>query len=166
MKSNFLVRYAALVTFALSLCAAPNLTAQFAGVPSPSSAASVPTTQLIQPAELAHILQQKDAAKPLMFQVGSRVMYAQAHIPGSEYIGPGSQPAGLDLLKTRVARLDHKSNIVLYCGCCPWNRCPNVGPAYKLLTDLGFTHVRVLYFASNFGTDWAAKGYPVEEGGR
>ena len=163
MKSNFLVRCAALVALAFPFCAVPHLTAQFGGAPSPTSAPSVPSLQLIQPAELAHILQQKDAAKPLMFQIGSRVMFAQAHIPGSEYIGPGAQPAGLEQLKTRVARLDHKSNIVLYCGCCPWNRCPNVGPAYKLLTDLGFTHVRVLYFASNFGTDWAAQGYPVEK---
>ncbi len=24
-----------------------------------------------------------------------------------------------------------------YCGCCPWNRCPNVGPAYSLLVQHG-----------------------------
>jgi thiosulfate/3-mercaptopyruvate sulfurtransferase len=164
MHSKFLVRWAALAAFALPFCAVPHLRAQFAGAPSPSSAFSVPAAQLLQPAELARILQQKGSAQPLMFQIGSRVMFAQAHIPGSEYIGPGAQPAGLEQLKARVARLDHKSEIVLYCGCCPWNRCPNVGPAYKLLTDLGFTRVRVLYFANNFGADWAAKGYPVEGG--
>ncbi len=28
--------------------------------------------------------------------------------------------------------------------------------------DMGFTHLRVLVLPDNFGTDWAAKGYPVE----
>jgi hypothetical protein len=53
---------------------------------------------------------------------------------------------------------------VLYCGCCPWGRCPNVGPAYKYLYDQGFTNVKVLYMANNFGDDWVAKGYKVEHG--
>jgi hypothetical protein len=53
---------------------------------------------------------------------------------------------------------DKKKLIVLYCGCCPWGRCPNVGPAYKALHDQGFTNVKVLYLANNFGDDWVAKG--------
>jgi hypothetical protein len=156
--------FAALFAAALAavLLFAPRLNAQFSGAPSSASASSVPASQLIQPEELNRILQNHSAAKPLMLQIGSRLMFAQAHIPGSEYIGPGSQQAGRDALKLRVAKLDRKSPIVLYCGCCPWNRCPNVGPAYSLLAGLGFTHVRVLYFANNFGADWAARGYPVE----
>ncbi|MDR3723669.1 MAG: rhodanese-like domain-containing protein [Terracidiphilus sp.] len=150
---------AVLVAFVLFT---PCISAQFAGVPAPTSTSFVPAAQLIQPEELNRILQNHAAAKPLMLQVGSRLMFNQAHIPGSEYIGPGSQQAGLDALKARVAKLDRKSPIVLYCGCCPWNRCPNVGPAYSVLAGLGFTHVRVLYFANNFGADWASKGYPVE----
>jgi len=67
-------------------------------------------------------------------------------------------------LQARVAPLPRKSFIVLYCGCCPWVRCPNVGPAFKLLRDLGFTNVKVLYLANNLGTDWVDKGYPVERG--
>jgi hypothetical protein len=30
--------------------------------------------------------------------------------------------------------------------------------------SLGFTRVKALYFADNFGTNWAAKGYPVAKG--
>jgi hypothetical protein len=63
-----------------------------------------------------------------------------------------------------VAPLPRKSFIVLYCGCCPWVRCPNVGPAFKLLRYLGFNNVKVLYLADNLGTDWVDKGYPVEHG--
>jgi hypothetical protein len=40
-----------------------------------------------------------------------------------------------------------------------------VGPAYKRLHDLGFTNVKVLYLANNFGDDWLYKGYRVEQGG-
>jgi hypothetical protein len=39
-----------------------------------------------------------------------------------------------------------------------------VGPAYARLHDLGFTNVKVLYMANNFGDDWVAKGYRVEQG--
>jgi hypothetical protein len=27
---------------------------------------------------------------------------------------------------------------------------------------MGFTNVKVLYLANNFGADWVDKGYPVE----
>jgi hypothetical protein len=29
---------------------------------------------------------------------------------------------------------------------------------------MGFTNVKALYLANNFGADWADKGYPVEPG--
>jgi rhodanese-related sulfurtransferase len=97
-----------------------------------------------------------------LLQVGSHLLFDEAHIPGSVYAGAGSQPAGLQQLQSTVAALSKKKAIVLYCGCCPWNRCPNLGPAFKQLRDLGFTNVKVLYLADNLGTDWVAKGYAVE----
>ena len=121
-------------------------------------------SELLQPAQLNRILTAPPAQKPLIFQIGSRVLFDESHIPGAEYIGPGAQPAGAERLRARVARLPHGAFIVLYCGCCPWSRCPNVGPAYKLLTSLGFTNVRVLYLPNNFGADWAGKGFPVTSG--
>jgi rhodanese-related sulfurtransferase len=159
-------------TFAISLMVfvllaafvlAPQARAQFSGAVSPASAYSIPQPQLIQPDALSRLLRAPAAARPLVLQVGSRIFFSQAHIPGSIYAGPGSQPAGLQLLESSVASSPKDRLIILYCGCCPWNRCPNVGPAYHRLRDLGFTHVKVLYLASNFGDDWVAKGYPVEE---
>ncbi|MFZ1938817.1 MAG: rhodanese-like domain-containing protein [Terracidiphilus sp.] len=137
--------------------------AQFAA-PSTASARSIPESQLIQPDELNRILQSHGSKKPLILQVGSRVMYAQAHIPGSEYVGPGSQDSGLQLLQRRVAMLPRDTFIVIYCGCCPWNRCPNVGPAYNLLAGMGFKRAKVLYIADNFGADWANKEFSVASG--
>lgn len=91
------------------------------------------------------------------------MMFEEAHIPGAEYAGPGSQQSGLKLLRKRVANVGHETPIVIYCGCCPWSRCPNIWPAYKTLHDMGFTHVQALYIADNFGADWVNKGYPVEK---
>ena len=105
--------------------------------------------------------QNKGTERPLILQVGSRMLFSQAHIPGSEYIGPGSQPAGIQQLQNRVNTLSRKKLIVLYCGCCPLNRCPNLGPAFAKLHEMGFTNVKVLYLAYNFGADWADKGYPL-----
>jgi rhodanese-related sulfurtransferase len=149
---------------AILLAAQSQLNAQFGGAPSPDSAFSIPNAQLIQPEELNRILQAKDAAKPLVLQVGSHMLFAQAHIAGSEYAGAGSQPEGLSQLKTRVTALPRKSLIVIYCGCCPWTRCPNIAAAFNLLRQLGFTNVKALYLANNLGTDWVDKGYPVERG--
>lgn len=119
--------------------------------------------QLIQPEELARIVQSK-GPKPVILHVGFHVLYLQAHIPRSEYIGPASEMDGLQRLRKRIQGLSHAQFIVLYCGCCPWSQCPNVNPAYKELRDMGFTKVKVLYIPNNFGKDWVDKGYPVARG--
>lgn len=123
-------------------------------------ASLIPTSRLIHPDELVKILQSK-REKPLMIQVGSHVLYSEAHIPGSEYIGPASSEIGLQQLRKRVESLPRNKFIVIYCGCCPWSHCPNVKPADDALRALGFTDVKVLYIANNFGADWVDKGYPV-----
>lgn len=127
----------------------------------PLAASTISTAQLIQPEELKSLLNAPGAHRPFILQVGSRVMFDQAHIPGSEFAGPGSRDEGLSKLRDRVTTFGKDTFIVLYCGCCPWTRCPNVGNASKALRDMGFTHVKVLYIADNFGTDWVNKGYPV-----
>ncbi len=140
------------------------LHAQMFGGMSGLSAFSIPQANLIQPDALNQLLQGKAAARPTVLQVGSHMMFSEAHIPGSIYAGPGAQSAGLDLLASKVAKLKKNDSIVIYCGCCPWSHCPNVGPAFKKLQDMGFTHVKVLYLANNFGDDWVNKGYRVEQG--
>lgn len=124
---------------------------------------SIPPGRLINPEDLVKILQ-AGKEKPLLLQVGSHVLYAQAHIPGSEYIGAAQTDAGLQQLRKRVGSLPRTKSIVLYCGCCPWSHCPNVKPADDALHALGFTNVKVLYIVNNFGTDWVDKGYPIAKG--
>lgn len=120
--------------------------------------------QLIQPAELNKILQGPAKERPLIIQVGFRILYEQAHIPGSEYVGAASSAPGLKELHQRVQALPRNRFIVLYCGCCPWSHCPNVQPADKELQSMGFRNARVLFIESNFGADWVDKGYPVSKG--
>jgi thiosulfate/3-mercaptopyruvate sulfurtransferase len=152
-----------LLTLFLAIVACPVVLAQ-ESVGASSSATSIPESRLIQPEALVQLLKAGEKEKPTILQVGSRVMFSQAHIPGSEYAGPGSQTSGIQSLENTVASLPKEKQIILYCGCCPWNRCPNVGPAYKRLHDLGFTNVKVLYIANNFGDDWVNKGYPAVKG--
>jgi len=128
------------------------------------TAVTIPQAQLMQPEELNQLLASPAANKPLVLQVGSHVMFTESHIKGSEYVGPGSQDLGIKALQDRVQKLPRTSAIVIYCGCCPWGRCPNIAPAFKALTAMGFTHVKALYLANNFGADWQSKGYAVASG--
>jgi hypothetical protein len=118
---------------------------------------SIPHTQLIQPDALIRLLKAARADRPLVLQVGSHVLYAEAHVPGAKYTGPAG-------LQERVASLPRTRFIVLYCGCCTWNRCCNVAPAFTKLRSMGFTNVKVLYLADNFGISWVNEGYRVERG--
>lgn len=122
------------------------------------------SAHLISPEDFLMVLQAPKSEKPLILNVGPHLLYMQAHIPGSEYIGPGSDSQGMESLRRRVKMLPHNAFLVLYCGCCPWSHCPNVRPAYNELHKMGFTNVKVLYIADNFGTDWVDKGYPTIKG--
>ena len=127
-------------------------------------ATSIPETRQISIEELVKSLQSPEKDGALIIQVGSHVLYSQAHIPGSEYVGPASSDAGIQRLRKRVESLPRTKLIVLYCGCCPWNHCPNVKPAYEALEALGFRNFKVLYLANNFGADWVGRGYPTAKG--
>lgn len=124
-------------------------------------ATSIPQDILIQPAQWAAKLKDGSASRTLMLHVGFKTMFDQAHIPGSEYAGPGNTGAGLQVLRDRVAALPKDSPIVIYCGCCPWTRCPNMAGAYETLVELGFTDVKAIFIADNFGKDWVDQGYPT-----
>jgi hypothetical protein len=126
------------------------------------SAPTIPKTALIQPEEFAAAL--KSGEKPAILQVGFRKLFDEAHIPGAIYAGPGNKEDGIAALKTAVQSLDKTRPLVIYCGCCPWDHCPNVAAAWRTLGELGFSKLKVLYILNNFGADWAEKGYPVVHG--
>ena len=134
-----------------------------ASAQTPPTNDAIPRAQLITPDELNQSLKVA-APKPLILNVGPRSMYSQAHVVGAEYMGAGSSDAGQQKLRDRVKSLPKNTAIVIYCGCCPWGHCPNIHPAFQALHSLGFTNVKAVYIANDFGTDWVQKGYPVAKG--
>lgn len=117
-------------------------------------------SELIEPSALVKSLQ--SSTPPYVICVAFPILYHGRHIPRAILAGPGAKPEGLDLLKAAASKLPRDENIVIYCGCCPMAKCPNVRPAYDLLKKLGFTHVRVLDAQTSMYIDWYSRGYPSE----
>lgn len=129
------------------------------------SAALAAGQSTLEPKDVAaRLTASKANSKPLVLQVGVAYQYRADHIPGAIYAGPAGRPAGLDVLKAALEKLPRDREIVLYCGCCPWDKCPNIRPAVELLKTMGFTHVSALHIADTFKADWIDKGFPVEHG--
>jgi len=104
------------------------------------------------------------AGKIVLIHVGFLMMYKMGHIPGSQYAGPAAKAEGLAALRKLVANLPRNQQIVIYCGCCPWDDCPNIRPAFRALKDMGFTNLKVLDIPERLGDDWTAKGFPIVKG--
>jgi hypothetical protein len=126
---------------------------------------TLPASQFVEPSDLGRELASASTNSRLtIVYVGFRALFAGGHIPGATYHGSASTPQGLAEIKKWAASLPRTTNLVIYCGCCPFERCPNIRPAFTLFHDLGFAHVRVLELRISFAADWADKGYPVEKG--
>jgi thiosulfate/3-mercaptopyruvate sulfurtransferase len=100
-------------------------------------------------------------SKAAVFHVGPSVLYRSRHIPGAIDVGMTSKPESLEALRTAAGKLSRDREVFLYCGCCPWDRCPNVKPAVALLREMGFQKVKAVYLPQNFKSDWIDRGYPV-----
>jgi thiosulfate/3-mercaptopyruvate sulfurtransferase len=112
-------------------------------------------SQLMAPADLAALLNNPDAKKPLIYSVGPGAL-----IKGSRDMGPVHEKENLDKLKQALGGLPKNADIVIYCGCCPFEHCPNIRPAFKLLNEMKFTNAHLLNLEHNIKTDWVSRGYP------
>lgn len=117
--------------------------------------------ELMEPATLANFL--KAPKSPTVICVAFPVLYKLKHVAHARYAGPGSKPEGIEALKKAVANLPKNADLVIYCGCCPMVKCPNIRPAYSALKQMGFTHIRVLSIPENMNADWYSKNYPTEQ---
>lgn len=120
-------------------------------------------SQTVQPAELAKELADSKSAPTILF-VGFRPLYTAAHIRGAQFHGSGGNPEGLAKIKEWAGTIPRSTNLVIYCGCCPLEKCPNIRPAFTALHDMGFTKLRVLILPTSFAVDWAEKGLPYDKG--
>lgn len=122
------------------------------------------SSETIQPAALAKILTDKSSSVPTVVFVGFRSLYVGGHVPDAAYHGTASTEQGLAELKAWAASLPRSTDLVIYCGCCPIDKCPNLRPAYTALSGMGFKKLRVLVLPTSFAVDWADKGYPMQKG--
>ena len=111
--------------------------------------------ELMAPAVLAKNISENKAL-PIIFSVGPMAL-----IPHSTDIGPASDTENLAKLKEDLLKLPKDTSIVIYCGCCPFERCPNIRPAIALLKEMNFTNFHLLNLPVSIKADWIDKDYPT-----
>ena len=117
--------------------------------------------EVVHPLKLAAELKTRDPARHII-AVGPYSSFQGSHLPNAAFAGPCGKQKGLDLLAEVLQKIPHDAEIVIYCGCCPFVRCPNIRPAYRSLKAAGFTNIKVLKLDTNLNTDWVDKGYAIE----
>ena len=91
--------------------------------------------QLMEPATLAHALQTKKDV-PVIISVGP-----DAIIPGSIAVGMVYKPENMTKFKHVLSKMDRNAKIVVYCGCCPFEHCPDVRPAVNALKEMNGEYI-------------------------
>jgi len=112
--------------------------------------------QLIHPAELAKTLSGKPESFPLIFNIGP-----MEQIKSSIKIGVTNNEEGIKTLNNKLISVEKNKEIIIYCGCCSSENCPNIKPAYDYIMKQGYSKVKVLDIPVGLGEDWKAKGYPM-----
>ena len=150
--------YAIILITALACLTTFYTKAQISNPVAPSLTAPNPWTdsQLLEPSALADQIKNGGTNLPLILNIG-----AVEDIKGATHIGAVNDAKNLEKLKNTVAALPKNTAIVIYCGCCPFARCPNIRPAFSELVKSGFTNVKLLNLSTNLKTNWIAKGYPL-----
>lgn len=115
--------------------------------------------QLMPPAHLADMLKDSSEQPPLIHCLGPTPM-----IPQSEHFGEAHKDSALKAFKNELEGLPKDTSLVVYCGCCPFDDCPNIRPAFSLLEEMGFKKHKLLGLYTSLKADWIDKGYPVLEG--
>ena len=113
--------------------------------------------QLIEPYELSNLINNGDKL-PLIISIGPAAV-----IKNSIDIGETRFEENLNDLRQNLSSISKKSEIILFCGCCPFKNCPNIRPAFSLINKLGFINHKLLNLKNNLKTDWIDKDYPVQE---
>lgn len=116
------------------------------------------TDQLVAPEELAKVLTSNTTEKPFVISIGPSAL-----IKGSADAGPAQEEENLKHLKKLVSDQPKNKEIIIYCGCCPFEKCPNIRPAFALLKEMKFTNQKLLNLSHNLKVDWIDKGFPINE---
>ena len=119
------------------------------------------SSELVAPTTLAAQLRTITPGRSILC-VGPTAAYRRAHVPNAILAGPDSKPRGLTLLSEAVKNIPHDADLIIYCGCCPFVRCPNIRPAYRALKEMGYIHIRILKLNTDLNTDWVEKGFAID----
>jgi len=114
--------------------------------------------QLMEPAQLAAVINEPKSPQPLIISVGPGGL-----IKNSIDIGPAKEMENLSKLKALLTKQPKDKAIVIYCGCCPFQNCPNIRPAFNLLNEMKFTNHKLLNLPHNIKVDWLNKDFPVSD---
>jgi thiosulfate/3-mercaptopyruvate sulfurtransferase len=110
--------------------------------------------QVIKTADLAKTLNDPKGKKPVIINVGPMGLIKGAVATGAVHDDMGK-------FKTEVTKYKKDQEIVVYCGCCTMQNCPNIRVAFQHLLKEGYKNPRVLAIETGFTEDWSGKGYPV-----
>jgi thiosulfate/3-mercaptopyruvate sulfurtransferase len=113
--------------------------------------------QLMAPSKLMESIK-GNAPKPVIFNIGF-----VNDIPGAINIGSINEKENLAKFDSYLKDLKKDTPIVIYCGCCPFDKCPNVRPAFSHLTDKGFTNHKLLNLPVSLKANWIDKGFPLKD---
>jgi hypothetical protein len=114
--------------------------------------------QLMAPSLLAEKITSNQTANMLILSIGP-----DAIIKGSVDIGPTQEDANLEKLKMYLKQVPSGQKVILYCGCCPFDKCPNIRPAFAALNKMGFKNAQLLNIPKNIKVDWIDKDYPTKD---
>lgn len=115
-----------------------------------------PDKYLMETNTLAATLKKPGASKPAIYNIGF-----VGNIQGAKKLPAASKAEGLAQLKSELKDKPKTSAVVIYCGCCPFEHCPNVKPAFTMLQKLGYSNVKILNLPTSIKADWIDKGYPM-----
>ncbi|HLR36578.1 MAG TPA: rhodanese-like domain-containing protein [Chitinophagaceae bacterium] len=114
--------------------------------------------ELKKTAALATELQLPKDQRPVVIDIGPAGV-----IKGAIEVGPAEYDKNKAQLKEVLKDLPKDKEVVIYCGCCPFSKCPNVRPAFNILVDMGFEKPRLLNLYHNLKVDWIDKGFPLAQ---
>lgn len=111
-------------------------------------------SQLMKPESLVKMIRAGQKIK--IYNIG-----VVQDIKGAVNMGAASEKENLERFAKALKGIPSNAALVVYCGCCPMDKCPNIRPAFQLLNDLKFKNARLLELPVNVKTDWIDKGYPL-----
>jgi hypothetical protein len=114
--------------------------------------------QLIAPSELADMLNSGKTENIYIVNIGPA-----GKIKNAITVGAAEDEKNLEVLKEKLSQIPKSAEVIVYCGCCPFEHCPNVRPAFRLLNEMKFENARLLNMPKNLKADWIDKGYPMQD---